>query len=79
MATRIAAWRSHPQVERHHSHRCLISCGLVRDTKRSTAVSRFISSTFVPEIALLGGEVNKFVSPHVLERLLEKARTGIKP
>jgi len=40
---------------------------------------QFISSTFVREIALLGGEVNKFVSPHVLERLLEKARTGVKP
>ena len=40
---------------------------------------QFISSTFVREIALLGGEVNKFVSPHVLEHLQEKARTGVKP
>ena len=40
---------------------------------------QFISSTFVREIALLGGEVNKFVSPHVLERLYEKARNGVKP
>ena len=40
---------------------------------------QFVSSTFVREIALLGGEVNKFVSPHVLERLYEKARNGVKP
>jgi pantetheine-phosphate adenylyltransferase len=40
---------------------------------------QFVSSTFVREIALLGGEVNKFVSPHVLERLMEKARNGVKP
>jgi pantetheine-phosphate adenylyltransferase len=40
---------------------------------------QFISSTFVREIAVLGGEVNKFVSPHVLERLYEKARNGVKP
>ena len=36
---------------------------------------QFISSTFVREIALLGGEVNKFVSPAVEQRLLEKVRT----
>lgn len=35
---------------------------------------QFISSTFVREIALLGGEVNKFVSPAVEQRLLEKVR-----
>ncbi len=35
---------------------------------------QFISSTFVREIALLGGEVDKFVSPVVNERLLEKVR-----
>ena len=35
---------------------------------------QFISSTFVREIASLGGEVNKFVSPAVLERLLNKVR-----
>ena len=40
---------------------------------------QFVSSTFVREIALLGGEVHKFVSPHVLARLQEKARNGIKP
>jgi pantetheine-phosphate adenylyltransferase len=40
---------------------------------------QFISSTFVREIALLGGEVDKFVSPHVLARLMEKARDGVKP
>ncbi|MEI7763435.1 MAG: pantetheine-phosphate adenylyltransferase, partial [Comamonadaceae bacterium] len=34
----------------------------------------FISSTFVREIASLGGEVNKFVSPVVNERLIEKVR-----
>jgi pantetheine-phosphate adenylyltransferase len=35
---------------------------------------QFISSTFVREIALLGGEVHKFVSPAVEQRLLEKVR-----
>lgn len=34
---------------------------------------QFISSTFVREIALLGGEVDKFVSSHVLLRLKAKA------
>jgi pantetheine-phosphate adenylyltransferase len=33
---------------------------------------QFISSTFVREIASLGGEVDKFVSPGVNQRLLEK-------
>ena len=36
---------------------------------------QFISSTFVREIAMLGGEVNKFVSQGVNERLLEKVRS----
>lgn len=35
---------------------------------------QFISSTFVREIATLGGEVDKFVSPHVQQRLMEKVR-----
>ena len=35
---------------------------------------QFISSTFVREIAMLGGEVHKFVSPRVSERLAEKVR-----
>ena len=35
---------------------------------------QFISSTFVREIALLGGEVDKFVSPVVNARLMEKVR-----
>jgi pantetheine-phosphate adenylyltransferase len=33
---------------------------------------QFVSSTFVREIAMLGGEVHKFVSPSVLERLQAK-------
>ena len=33
---------------------------------------QFISSTFVREIATLGGEVHKFVSPQVEKRLLRK-------
>jgi pantetheine-phosphate adenylyltransferase len=33
---------------------------------------QFISSTFVREIASLGGEVDKFVSPIVNQRLIEK-------
>ncbi|WP_295857428.1 pantetheine-phosphate adenylyltransferase [uncultured Xylophilus sp.] len=41
---------------------------------------QFISSTFIREIATLGGEVEKFVSPVVLERLQAKVaaqpRTG---
>lgn len=37
---------------------------------------QFISSTFVREIASLGGEVNKFVSPMVLERLMNKVRSA---
>ena len=36
---------------------------------------QFISSTFVREIALLGGEVDKFVSPTVLARLMAKVRS----
>ena len=36
---------------------------------------QFVSSTFVREIALLGGEVEKFVSPLVYERLMAKARS----
>ena len=35
---------------------------------------QLISSTFVREIALLGGEVHKFVSPGVNQRLIEKVR-----
>ena len=36
---------------------------------------QFISSTFVREIATLGGEVDKFVSPVVNERLALKVRS----
>ena len=36
---------------------------------------QFISSTFVREIAVLGGEVDKFVSPTVQKRLQEKVRS----
>ena len=36
---------------------------------------QFISSTFVREIAVLGGEVEKFVSPLVNQRLIETVRT----
>jgi pantetheine-phosphate adenylyltransferase len=36
---------------------------------------QFISSTFVREIATLGGEVDKFVSPIVQQRLIEKVRS----
>lgn len=35
---------------------------------------QFVSSTFVREIALLGGEVEKFVSPSVHARLMEKVK-----
>ncbi|MDD2882674.1 MAG: pantetheine-phosphate adenylyltransferase [Rhodoferax sp.] len=36
---------------------------------------QFISSTFVREIATLGGEVDKFVSPGVNLRILQKVRS----
>jgi len=36
---------------------------------------QFISSTFVREIAVLGGEIDKFVSPTVQRRLMEKVRS----
>ncbi|AEG94460.1 pantetheine-phosphate adenylyltransferase [Ramlibacter tataouinensis] len=36
---------------------------------------QFISSTFVREIAVLGGEIDKFVSPTVQQRLTEKVRS----
>jgi pantetheine-phosphate adenylyltransferase len=36
---------------------------------------QFISSTFVREIAMLGGEVDKFVSPTVQKELAEKVRS----
>ena len=36
---------------------------------------QFISSTFVREIAMLGGEVDKFVSPKVQDSLLAKVRS----
>ena len=36
---------------------------------------QFISSSFVREIATLGGEVEKFVSPLVLERLMRKVNS----
>jgi pantetheine-phosphate adenylyltransferase len=37
---------------------------------------QFISSTFVREIAVLGGEVDKFVSASVQQRLLDKVRAA---
>ncbi len=40
---------------------------------------QFVSSTLVREIGLLGGEVEKFVSPHVHARLMEKKSAGTKP
>jgi pantetheine-phosphate adenylyltransferase len=36
---------------------------------------QFISSTFVREIAMLGGEVHKFVSPNVGQQLAAKVRS----
>jgi pantetheine-phosphate adenylyltransferase len=36
---------------------------------------QFISSTFVREIAMLGGEVDKFVSPWVQDNLMAKVRS----
>ena len=36
---------------------------------------QFISSTFVREIAVLGGEVHQFVSPSVQQRLIDKVKS----
>ncbi len=36
---------------------------------------QFISSTFVREIAVLGGEIDKFVSPAVQQKLMQKVRS----
>ena len=36
---------------------------------------QLVSSTFVREIALLGGEVDKFVSPSVHARLMDKVKS----
>ena len=38
---------------------------------------QFISSTFVREIAMIGGEVSQFVSPSVNQRLRERTRDAI--
>jgi pantetheine-phosphate adenylyltransferase len=37
---------------------------------------QFVSATFVREIAMLGGDVSKFVSASVLERLRQRAAQG---
>lgn len=39
----------------------------------------FISATMVREIAVLGGDVGKFVQPSVLARLREKVGSGTQP
>ena len=39
---------------------------------------QFLSSTFVREIATLGGEVDQLVSPHVQQRLMAKVRAPQK-
>ena len=36
---------------------------------------QFVSATFVREIATLGGDVSKVVSPSVLDRLSQRVRT----
>ena len=36
---------------------------------------QFVSGTFVREIATLGGDVSKFVSPSVLDRLRDRVKT----
>ncbi|MDO5625590.1 MAG: pantetheine-phosphate adenylyltransferase [Pseudomonadota bacterium] len=40
---------------------------------------QFVSSTYVREIALLGGDVAQFVSPHVWDKLMAKKAVGQKP
>jgi pantetheine-phosphate adenylyltransferase len=36
---------------------------------------QFVSGTFVREIATLGGDVSKFVSPSVLDRLRDRVKS----
>ena len=38
---------------------------------------QFVSGTFVREIAILGGDVSKFVAPSVLQRLQDKVRARL--
>jgi pantetheine-phosphate adenylyltransferase len=38
---------------------------------------QFVSGTFVREIATLGGDVSKFVSPSVLDRLRTRVKTSV--
>ena len=38
---------------------------------------QFVSGTFVREIATLGGDVSKFVSPSVLDRLSMRVKTSV--
>lgn len=40
---------------------------------------QFVSSTLVREIALLGGDVSQFTSPHVWQKLMERKESGKKP
>ena len=40
---------------------------------------QFVSGTFVREIATLGGDVSKFVSPSVLERLQQRVKRDARP
>ncbi|PPE69528.1 pantetheine-phosphate adenylyltransferase [Caldimonas thermodepolymerans] len=37
---------------------------------------QFVSGTFVREIAMLGGDVSKFVAPSVLKRLQDRVKQG---
>jgi len=39
----------------------------------------FVSATIVREIARFGGDVSKFVHPHIAERLADKAPRGTSP
>jgi len=39
----------------------------------------FVSATIVREIARFGGDVSKFVHPHIAERLADKAPRGPSP
>ena len=40
---------------------------------------QFVSGTFVREIATLGGDVSKFVSPFVLERIHQRVQPKQRP
>ena len=67
--------KEYPQVQVESFAGLLRDFVVERGGKAPSDRYQFISSSFVREIATLGGEVEKFVSPMVLERLMRKVAT----